>query len=83
MDPALLIASAVIIIALFITIRYAAKCYMRPFRRCRACHGKGHKPNRIGRGTRDCRRCRATGLRLRIGRHLWNHLRALHRDTTR
>ncbi|NRQ34308.1 hypothetical protein HII36_20985 [Nonomuraea sp. NN258] len=67
--------------ALFVTVRYAAECYIRPFRRCRSCQGKRRKPNRIGRGMHDCRRCHATGLRLRIGRHLWNHLRALHRDS--
>ncbi|MGN9843690.1 hypothetical protein ACTMTI_36750 [Nonomuraea sp. H19] len=83
MTPAQFIASAVIVATLIITVRYAVECYMRPFRRCHACQGKGRKPNRFGRGSRDCRRCRATGLRLRIGRHLWNHARALHRDATR
>ncbi|MFC5831657.1 hypothetical protein [Nonomuraea insulae] len=83
MDPATLIASAVIIFILFFTFRYAIICWIRPFDTCRKCQGKRHLPNRIGRGTHDCRRCHATGLRLRIGRHLWNHVRALHRDTTR
>lgn len=83
MDPVVPIASTLIAISLFIAVRYAAECYIRPFRPCRACQGKGRKPNRIGRGTHDCRHCRATGLRLRLGRHIWNHARALHRDKTR
>ncbi|MFE3451578.1 hypothetical protein ACFXJ8_21910 [Nonomuraea sp. NPDC059194] len=58
-------------------------CYVSPFGRCRKCKGKRRIAHRIGRGSRDCRRCDGTGLRLRIGRHLFNHLRRLHRDGTR
>jgi hypothetical protein len=41
--------------------------------------------NRRGktRRGRDCRRCKGTGLRIRIGRHLFNVFRSTHRDATR
>jgi hypothetical protein len=70
--PLLLAAIATTISALC----YASACYIRPFGGCRKCKGKGRIPNRIGRGTRYCRRCDATGLRLRLGRHLWNYARS-------
>lgn len=83
MNPDLLITSAVTIPALFITIRYVAKCCIQPFGTCRKCQGKRHLPKRIGRGTHECRRCKGTGLRLRWGRHLFNFTRRLHSDGTR
>jgi hypothetical protein len=68
------------ITATIITSCYASACYLSPFGRCRKCKGKGRSPHRIGRGTRYCRRCDATGLRLRLGRHLWNYVRHLNHD---
>ncbi|MFI6995840.1 hypothetical protein [Nonomuraea wenchangensis] len=58
------------------TLCYAAKCYVSPFGRCRKCQGKGRFPQR--QGIRYCRRCDATGLRLRLGRHVWIYVRHLH-----
>ncbi|MFI6743703.1 hypothetical protein ACIBI9_63475 [Nonomuraea sp. NPDC050451] len=75
MHPALLVAITTIIS----TLCYASRCYLSPFGRCRKCEGKGRIPHRRG-GTRYCRRCDATGLRLRMGRHLWNYVRHLHHD---
>lgn len=83
MDPVTLAASAAVITLIVITFRYVAACYVQPFGRCRRCKGKRHIPNRIGRGSRHCRRCDGTGLRLRLGRRLVNHLRRLHNDGTR
>ncbi|WP_219459956.1 hypothetical protein [Nonomuraea rhizosphaerae] len=60
------------------TLCYASACYVSPFGRCRKCKGKSR--TRHGRGVRYCRRCDSTGLRLRLGRHLWNYARSLHHD---
>jgi ribosomal protein L40E len=72
MTPAL----ATIALILLITVGYAAVCAAQPFAPCRRCGGLGFalKTNRRGKTTRgkSCRRCHATGLRIRIGRHLFN-----------
>ncbi|WP_327125671.1 hypothetical protein [Streptomyces sp. NBC_01727] len=83
MTPALL-ASALL---LFVTFSYASLCAASPFGNCRKCRGMGHaiKTDRKGRAKRgkDCRRCKATGKRIRVGRHLYNVAARLHRDGTR
>ncbi|MDX2727690.1 hypothetical protein [Streptomyces sp. PA03-2a] len=83
MTPALL-ASALL---LFVTLSYASLCAASPFGSCRKCHGWGFaiKTDRKGRAKRgkDCRRCKATGKRIRVGRHLYNVAARLHRDGTR
>ncbi|MEV7700743.1 hypothetical protein ACFWZZ_31230 [[Kitasatospora] papulosa] len=83
MTPALL-ASALL---LLITLSYSGLCVVSPFGDCRKCRGWGFatKTDRKGRAKRgkDCRRCKATGKRIRIGRHLYNVAARLHRDGTR
>ncbi|MEU9357447.1 hypothetical protein AB0D35_04910 [Streptomyces sp. NPDC048301] len=83
MTPALL-ASALL---LTVTLSYASLCAASPFGDCRKCRGWGFatKTDRKGRTKRgkDCRRCKATGKRIRIGRHLYNVAARLHRDGTR
>ncbi|MGO1020163.1 hypothetical protein ACTOXX_06240 [Streptomyces rubiginosohelvolus] len=83
MTPALL-ASALL---MFATLSYASLCAASPFGNCRRCRGWGFamKTDRKGRAKRgkDCRRCKATGKRIRIGRHLYNVAARLHRDGTR
>ncbi|MFD4589150.1 MULTISPECIES: hypothetical protein [Streptomyces] len=83
MTPALL-ASALL---MFLTLSYASLCAASPFGNCRRCRGWGFamKTDRKGRAKRgkDCRRCKATGKRIRIGRHLYNVAARLHRDGTR
>ncbi|WDT88342.1 hypothetical protein H0E86_18390 [Streptomyces sp. SCSIO-PteL053] len=82
MTPALL-ASALLI---FLTLSYASLCAASPFGNCRRCRGWGFamQTDRKGRAKRgkDCRRCKATGKRIRIGRHLYNVAARLHRDGT-
>ncbi|MFE4650501.1 hypothetical protein [Streptomyces sp. NPDC056707] len=83
MTPALL-ASALF---LFVTIGYSGLCAASPFGNCRKCRGMGHAitTDRKGKTKRgkDCRRCKATGKRIRVGRHLYNVAARLHRDGTR
>ncbi|MFD4591489.1 MULTISPECIES: hypothetical protein [Streptomyces] len=83
MTPALL-ASALL---MFLTLSYVSLCAASPFGNCRRCRGWGFamKTDRKGRAKRgkDCRRCKATGKRIRIGRHLYNVAARLHRDGTR
>ncbi|MCX4531922.1 hypothetical protein [Streptomyces sp. NBC_01669] len=83
MTPALLAST----LLLSVTLGYASLCAASPFGNCRKCRGMGHaiKTDRKGRTKRgkDCRRCKATGKRIRVGRHLYNVAARLHRDGTR
>ncbi|MEU0564099.1 hypothetical protein ABZ297_01715 [Nonomuraea sp. NPDC005983] len=83
MDPVAFLAITTATLVAFVTFRYAVACWIHPFGTCRKCHGKRHLPNRIGRGTHECRRCQGTGLRLRWGRYAYNFARRLCTDGTR
>ncbi|MEU1439757.1 hypothetical protein [Streptomyces mirabilis] len=82
MTPALL----AITLLLGVTMCYIAVCAASPFGNCRKCRGMGHalKTDRRGRLKRgkDCRRCQATGKRIRIGRWLYNRAARIHRAGT-
>ncbi len=82
MDSLSLIASLLCPTFALFTLCYAALCAASPFGPCRRCNGLG----RIRPGTRRgrlCRHCNATGIRIRLGRHLWNQAVRVHRDGTR
>ncbi|MFI6229061.1 hypothetical protein ACIBCR_17300 [Micromonospora echinospora] len=69
-----MIASLPCLALIIVTLGYLAACVVSPFGRCRTCHATGRTRSRLGRVRRDCRRCAGTGLRLRVGRHVINHL---------
>jgi hypothetical protein len=82
--------------ALIVTVGYGLKCWIRPFTDCHRCHGTGGSPRRLldrwrrhpgrpraARALPTCPRCRGTGLRLHIGRRLYNHLSRLRRQASR
>lgn len=78
---------AVVFWLIIITLGYAALCAGAPFGRCRRCRGFGfliHKARsgRLIRG-KNCRRCGASGIRLRLGRRAWNFWARAHRDSNR
>ena len=58
---------------------YLGLCWLWPFTACRRCHGLGKKRSPFGRAHRHCWHCDGTGERLRIGRHVLNYLRSIHR----
>ncbi|MEV5690713.1 hypothetical protein [Micromonospora globbae] len=71
-------AGLIVLILAAVTLGYLAVCWLRPFRRCRRCHGTGRRRSLILRATRACRRCDGTGEHLRPGRVALNYLRDLH-----
>jgi hypothetical protein len=79
MDPFGPLADILLILTPLVTICYMASCAIWPYKACRRCAGVGHLGGPFG-GIRLCRRCDATGLRLRLGRRLWNAARRLYRD---
>lgn len=83
------IASSPPLLLLTLTLGYATLCAASPFGTCRRCKGRPlarRRPLTLGRifGRRPyrrvCRRCHDTGIRLRLGRRLYNHLWRLTRD---
>lgn len=83
MDAARLAASLLCPALIAITFSYAALCAAKPFRSCRRCSGTGTRGSRRGRRGRSCRRCDGVGIRIRLGRHLFNEVRRLYRDGSR
>jgi DnaJ-class molecular chaperone len=54
---------------------YALSCAVMPWGKCHKCHGDKRIPTRSGRGMpRKCPRCRGTGIRLRVGRKIYNYV---------
>jgi len=51
---------------------YAGSCWWFPFANCWCCKGAGRHRRKDGKVLRDCRICKGTGKRLRIGRRIWN-----------
>lgn len=76
---------------LIVALGYGAACWLRPFTHCYHCKGTGrvratsHRTRRSGaaRGQPECRPCRATGLRLRLGRRAYNHATRVRREANR
>jgi hypothetical protein len=73
-------------IVLIVTLGYALACWLKPYTACHRCGGTGHTETSalrrwLGHGAeRPCRRCKATGLRLRLGRRIANHLTRARRE---
>ncbi|GBQ04383.1 hypothetical protein SSP531S_58780 [Streptomyces spongiicola] len=83
MSLALLAVACLIVV----TFGYVLKCWLSPFGDCRTCDGMGHelksdRKGRLKRG-RDCRRCHATGKRIRVGRWIYNRAARTYRAGTR
>ena len=79
MNPLGPLADILLVLAPFVTIGYFALCAIWPFKACRRCGGIGHLVGPF-RGIRLCHLCDATGLRLRLGRRIWNTFARLYRD---
>ncbi|WBB58476.1 hypothetical protein O7599_22910 [Streptomyces sp. WMMC500] len=71
---------------LTVTLGYLGVCAASPFGACRKCRGFGYALTTDRRGRpkrgRHCRRCRATGRRIRTGRWLYNRAARIHRAGT-
>ncbi|MFC0624739.1 hypothetical protein [Kribbella deserti] len=54
---------------------YLLTCLVWPFGKCRRCDGTGKRKAPLGKVFRPCGRCEGTGRRVRLGRHVVNHIR--------
>jgi hypothetical protein len=75
--------AALFLAALVVTACYLGACAIWPFGACGRCDGNGKIRSPSGRAWRPCPRCKGSGGRLRLGRHVWNHLRARRDDARR
>jgi hypothetical protein len=82
-DSIRIAASLLCPVLIIVTLGYVAVCAASPFGTCRRCAGLGRIGAARGRRSRPCRRCDATGIRIRRGRHLYNEVIRLHRDGAR
>jgi hypothetical protein len=68
--------TAIVLAIAAAALAYAAACATLPFARCRRCAGAGVRmgKTRVLRRAvaKPCRRCGASGKRLRLGRRVWN-----------
>lgn len=65
------VAPAALVVVL-IVVGYAVTCWLWPYTACGRCGGSGKARSPSGKAFRDCRRCRGSGRRVRLGRRLWN-----------
>lgn len=70
-------AGFLVLAVALVTVGYGVSCLLWPFRSCRWCSGAGKHRSPAGRTYRVCRHCDATGLRLRVGRRVWNVARRM------
>lgn len=70
-------AATVALIVTIVAAVYLLTCLIWPFGKCRRCNGAGKFKSPLGKAYRHCGRCRGSGLRLRLGRHVINRLRAV------
>ena len=65
---------------LLVVASYALSCWRWPLTRCVKCDGKGKFARPDGRVWRECRRCKGSGKRIRVGRKAFNWWHARHRQ---
>ena len=73
-------AGQVATVLLIVTVAvgfYLFTCLVWPFGRCRRCKGAGKFKSPLGKAYRHCGKCDGSGLRVRLGRHVINHMRAV------
>jgi hypothetical protein len=70
-------------IAAVLGLIYVVECWWFPFGRCWCCSGAGRHSRKDGRVWRDCRVCRGSGKRMRLGRRLFNAIQRRRREADR
>ncbi|TDD15778.1 hypothetical protein E1218_30990 [Kribbella turkmenica] len=70
------VATVTLIVTIAVGI-YLLGCLIWPFGKCRRCKGAGKFKSPFGRAYRYCGKCDGSGLRVRLGRHVVNHIRAV------
>jgi DnaJ-class molecular chaperone len=62
-----------VVLGLALLAGYALVCRVWPYAACGRCDGRGEHSSPSGKTYRECRRCKGSGRRLRLGRRLWDH----------
>ena len=66
-----------VLIVTVVVAFYLFTCLVWPFGKCRRCKGVGKFKSPFGKAYRHCGKCKGSGLRVRLGRHVINHMRAV------
>ena len=82
-DAVRLAAGLFCLLLIAMALCYAMLCAASPFGRCRRCAGKGYVGTALRSRGRSCRRCDSTGIRIRLGRHLYNEITRTRRGGVR
>ncbi len=69
--------ATVLLIVTIVVGFYLFTCLVWPFGKCRRCKGVGKFKSPFGNAFRHCGKCDGSGLRVRLGRHVINHVRAV------
>ncbi|WP_328999436.1 hypothetical protein OHA18_33970 [Kribbella sp. NBC_00709] len=69
--------ATVLLIVTIVVGFYLFTCLVWPFGKCRRCKGVGKFKSPFGSAFRHCGKCDGSGLRVRLGRHVINHMRAV------
>lgn len=72
-----IVAIAVLLTPILMTLGYIHTCYNHPFKHCGRCEGTGRIRSAFGLSMRECPPCQGTGRRLRTGRHILNYVRRI------
>jgi len=70
------VATVLLIVTIAVAF-YLLTCLIWPFGKCRRCKGVGKFKSPFGNAFRHCGKCDGSGLRVRLGRHVINHMRAV------
>ena len=70
------VATVLLIVTVAVAF-YLFTCLVWPFGKCRRCKGVGKFKSPFGNAFRHCGKCDGSGLRIRLGRHVINHMRAV------
>ncbi|MFF1822074.1 hypothetical protein ACFVWG_32505 [Kribbella sp. NPDC058245] len=70
------VATVLLVVTIAVAF-YLFTCLVWPFGKCRRCKGVGKFKSPFGNAFRHCGKCDGSGLRVRLGRHVINHIRAV------
>jgi hypothetical protein len=70
------VATVLLIVTAAVAL-YLLSCLIWPFGKCRRCKGVGKFKSPFGKAYRRCGTCQGSGLRVRLGRHVINLMRAV------
>jgi hypothetical protein len=76
------VVPAFIAVAVVVAGGYAVACWIWPYTSCPKCNGTARIKSPSGKAFRLCRKCKASGRRLRLGRRVFNFADTKRKDAS-